>query len=81
MNTGTHRVAGVQPRRRTCGGGLPRALKNVRTVIALGRLGKLLPAAKQAGVERVVMLSTAGELWVFVSGGRPGIQHQRRMRK
>ncbi|GBF97835.1 DNA excision repair protein [Raphidocelis subcapitata] len=42
------------------GGGLARALRGVRCVVALGRLGKLLPAAKEAGVEHIVLLSTAG---------------------
>lgn len=42
-------------------GGLARALQGVKTVIALGRLGALLPAAERAGVERVVLLSTAGK--------------------
>lgn len=42
-------------------GGLARALQGVKSVIALGRLGALLPAAQRAGVERVVLLSTAGE--------------------
>lgn len=42
------------------GGGLARALRGVRVVVALGRLGKLLPAAKEAGVEHVLLLSTAG---------------------
>jgi hypothetical protein len=32
----------------------------VKSVIVLGRLGALLPAAQKAGVERVVLLSTAG---------------------
>lgn len=45
----------------TCAGGLSRALKGVKSVVALGRLGALLPAAQRAGVERVVLLSTAGE--------------------
>lgn len=42
-------------------GGLTRALQGVKSVIALGRLGALLPAAQRAGVERVVLLSTAGK--------------------
>lgn len=42
-------------------GGLARAMQGVKSVIALGRLGALLPAAQRAGVERVVLLSTAGE--------------------
>jgi hypothetical protein len=42
------------------GGGLARALRGVRCVVALGRLGKLLPAAKEAGVEHIVLLSSAG---------------------
>ena len=42
-------------------GGLARALQGVKSVIALGRLGALLPAAQRAGVERVVLLSTAGK--------------------
>lgn len=41
-------------------GGLARALQGVKSVIALGRLGALLPAAQRAQVERVVLLSTAG---------------------
>lgn len=41
-------------------GGLARALQGVKSVVALGRLGALLPAAQRAGVERVVLLSTAG---------------------
>jgi hypothetical protein len=41
---------------------LQRAMKGVKTLVVLGRLGKLLPAAKAAGVEQVVMLSTAGAL-------------------
>ncbi|KAF8070859.1 hypothetical protein HT031_000940 [Scenedesmus sp. PABB004] len=40
--------------------GAARALRGVRAVVALGRLGALLPAAEAAGVERVVLLSTAG---------------------
>jgi hypothetical protein len=41
-------------------GGLAAALRGVKVVVALGRLGGLLPAAKAAGVEAVVLLSTAG---------------------
>jgi hypothetical protein len=52
------------------GGGLARALRNVRCVIALGRLGKLLPAAQQAGVEHIVLLSTAGERDGHKGGGQ-----------
>lgn len=44
-----------------CTGGLARVLQGVKSVIALGKLGSLLPAAQRAGVERVVLLSTAGE--------------------
>jgi len=51
------------------GGGLPRALRNVKCVVALGRLGKLLPAAKQAGVEHIVLLSTAGARMGLVGAG------------
>ncbi len=40
--------------------GLARALKGVRCVVALGQLRGLLPACKKAGVQRVVLLSTAG---------------------
>lgn len=43
-------------------GELARAMKNVRCVVALGKLGGLIPAAQKAGVERLVLLSTAGEL-------------------
>lgn len=39
---------------------LARALRGVRTLVLLGRVGGLLAAAKQAGVEKVVLLSTAG---------------------
>jgi len=46
-------------------GGVSRALQGVKSVIALGRLGALLPAAERAGVERIVLLSTAGKAaWV-----------------
>lgn len=41
-------------------GGLARALRNVRSVIVLGKLGALPQAAAKAGVERLVLLSTAG---------------------
>eukprot|EP00879_Flechtneria_rotunda_P020623 GHRR01021702.1.p1 GENE.GHRR01021702.1~~GHRR01021702.1.p1 ORF type:complete len:314 (+),score=130.01 GHRR01021702.1:841-1782(+) len=41
-------------------GGLARALKGVCCVVVLGKLGGLLPAVKKAGVERLVLLSTAG---------------------
>jgi hypothetical protein len=41
-------------------GGLARALRNVRSVIVLGKLGALPQAAEKAGVERLVLLSTAG---------------------
>lgn len=44
-----------------CAGGLARAMQGVKSVIVLGKLGSVLPAAERAGVERVVMLSTAGE--------------------
>eukprot|EP00775_Hariotina_reticulata_P005562 gene5562-5799_t len=40
--------------------GLSKALKNVWSVIVLGKLGAVLPAAEAAGVKRVVLLSTAG---------------------
>lgn len=49
-------------------GGLARALRNVRSVVVLGKLGALPQAAKQAGVERLVLLSTAGG--IRSSGGR-----------
>jgi hypothetical protein len=59
-----------------CAGGLARALQGVKSVIALGKLGSLLPAAQCAGVERVVLLSTAGELGVC-SGALYWHTHQR----
>jgi hypothetical protein len=42
-------------------GGLAHALRNVRSAIVLGKLGALPQAAQKAGVERLVLLSTAGE--------------------
>eukprot|EP00878_Enallax_costatus_P012929 GHUV01013502.1.p1 GENE.GHUV01013502.1~~GHUV01013502.1.p1 ORF type:complete len:266 (+),score=88.18 GHUV01013502.1:1977-2774(+) len=41
-------------------GELARALRNVRCVVVLGKLGSILPAAQKAGIQRVVLLSTAG---------------------
>jgi hypothetical protein len=41
--------------------GLSKALRNVWSVVVLGKLGAVLPAAEAAGVKRVVLLSTAGE--------------------
>ena len=37
------------------------ALRGVRTVICTGRLGALLPAAAAAGVEHIVLLTSAGK--------------------
>jgi hypothetical protein len=62
-------------------GGLTRALRNVRSVIVLGKLGALPQAAQKAGVERLVLLSTAGEAANFntpavaatASGGSSGM--------
>lgn len=39
---------------------LARALRGVRAVVCCGRLGALLPAAKAAGVQHLVLLSTVG---------------------
>ena len=48
---------------------LQRVMKGVRTLVVLGRLGRLIPAAKAAGVEQVVLLSTAGALGAEGQGG------------
>lgn len=40
--------------------GLGRAVRSVRSVAAIGRLGALPAAAKKAGVQRLVLLSSAG---------------------
>ncbi len=40
---------------------LKRVLRDVRTLVLLGRPGAALTAARDAGVERVVALSSAGE--------------------
>ena len=50
-------------------GGITRALQGVKSVIALGRLGALLPAAERAGVERVVLLSTSGATLLLITQG------------
>ncbi|MEW5302567.1 MAG: hypothetical protein WDW36_005337 [Sanguina aurantia] len=41
-------------------GTLVKVLRGVKCLICLGRLGKLLPAAKKAGVQHVLLLSSAG---------------------
>lgn len=41
-------------------GGLARALKGVQTVVLLGNVGRLVEASKTAGVQQLVLLSTAG---------------------
>lgn len=49
------------------GSSLVRALKGVRALVCLGKTGALLPAAKQAGVEHVVLLSMAGECGMLLA--------------
>lgn len=39
---------------------LAKMLRGVKCLICLGRLGKLLPAAKKAGVQHILLLSSAG---------------------
>lgn len=48
-------------------GELTRVLKNVRCVVVLGQLGGMVPAAQKAGVERLVLLSTAGRCTIWPS--------------